>query len=472
MLLVGEDTGRLHGCYGNPAAHTPHIDRLAETGCRFTNGFSHAPVCAPSRGGLVAGRYAHSLGNFHMRCRLAQPPRLFTHDLQDAGYHVAWPTKTDFNFEPPEDFATTTEDWMETLGQQPPDEPWFLFRNFSMTHESGVWDRPNWSGDTYQTRVADLPEHLRIDPANVHVPAYLPDTPEVRRDIARNLDMLASQDHQVGQCLAALEQSGMADHTVVIYTSDHGRGLPREKRWCYDAGVHLPLVIRMPPGMKTPGYQAGGVNDQLVAWIDFAPTILSLCGIDKPERMEGRVFLGAQREAARDFVFGGRDRMDECYDRTRYCRSHRYHYIRNHHPDIPWMQGSWYMDQGPTAQKLRELRRAGKLEGVQAQWMSEAKPAEELYDVVNDPENVRNLADEPAYAAVLDRHRAAMDAWQAQYDTLADLSEEELIERGVLTDDLQQYRDRVKPQAPEDQLGPREVSVTLREHRQRQKQAD
>jgi len=472
MLLVGEDTSRLHGCYGNPAAHTPHTDRLAAKGCRYTQGFTHAPVCAPSRGGLVAGRYATSLGNFHMRCTLQTPPRLFTHDLRDAGYHVAWPTKTDFNFEPPDDFATTTDDWLDTLSDRPPDEPWLVYRNFFQTHESGVWDAGmSAHKHGYAQRTAELPDHLRVDPETVHVPAYLPDTPLVRRDIARNLDCLAVQDMELGRCLTALERSGQADNTIVIYLSDHGRGLPREKRWCYDAGVHLPLIIYIPPGLQQSlgiagGYRHRGTCDQLVAWVDIAPTILSLCGLDQRdfERMEGRVFLGQHRDAPRGFCFGGRDRMDANFDRTRYCRGQRYHYIRNHFPEIPWMAAQQYMDQSPSTQELRRLRREGTLAGPPAEFMSETKPPEELYDALTDPEMVHNLAADPAYEHVLDRHRAALDQWQQQYDTRADTTEEELIEQGLLTDRIPEYRKRVSPQPPEDRLGKSEPAVTLREH--------
>jgi len=472
MLLVGEDTGRLHGCYGNPVAHTPHTNLLAAKGCRYTNGFSHAPVCAPSRAGIITGCYPQTLGNFHMRCRLQTPPRCFTHDLQDAGYHVNWHSKTDFNFDPPGDFATTTEPWRESLAADPPTQPWFVFTNFFETHESGVWDVGQSShNDGYAQRTASLPDHLRTDPDKVHVPAYLPDTPLVRRDIARNLDCLAVQDMELGRCRTALERSGQAENTIIIYTSDHGRGLPREKRWCYDAGVHLPLIIHIPPALQKSlgiagGYNHGGTCDQLVAWVDLAPTILALCGLDKRQfdRMDGQVFLGPQRDAPRGFVLGGRDRMDANFDRTRYCRSQRYHYIQNDFPDIPWMARLRYMDQGNTCKELRRLRREGTLAGPSADFMSETKPPEELYDALADPDMVRNLADDPAYSGVLQTHREALAAWREQHDRLAAITEEQLVADGVPHNQIDEYRQRVEPQDPADRLGKSEPSVTLREH--------
>lgn len=459
MLLVGEDTGRHLGCYGNAYAHTPHLDRLASQGCRYTNAFTHSPVCAPSRSGLVTGRYPWAISTHHMRSLLLNPPRLFTHELRDAEVHVAWPSKTDFNFETPPDFADTTEDWLETLGSNPPTVPAFLYRNFEVTHESRVWDINPFGDRSYARVLAELNADELHDPADAPVPGYLPDTYETRRDIARYHDNLLLQDRQVGQALAGLDEAGIADETLVIYLTDHGRGLPREKRWCYDAGVHLPLIIRWPGNIEP-----GTVDDELVAWVDIAPTILSLMGVDIPGDYDGQVFLGKDRAAPRDYVFAGRDRMDANFDYVRIARSKNYHYIRNGFPELPYASHQWYMEYEPTFQAMRNLHAHGQLQGDAALFMAEQKPPEEFFDVADDPDCLRNLASDPSHREVLDKHRAALDRFTSTVPDLGLRDEAELIARGIVADRLtDEFRPRVGSLSPAHRLGPEFCPLTRRE---------
>ena len=464
ILLVGEDVGLHLGCYGDPYASTPNLDRLAAAGRRYTHAFSTAPVCAPSRSCLVSGRYAFSMGSHHMRSKLCDAPRLFTHELRDAGYYVSWPTKLDFNFDPADDFADDREDWLErlrtgTLG----DRPFFLFRNFGVTHESTMWPEPWDGGGACASREAEmhrLGPGQRHDPADASVPAYLPDTPEVRADIARYYDALSIQDAQIGEVLDALEASPYADDTVVIYMSDHGRGLWREKRWCYGSGIHLPLLVRA-PGITQPG----AVVDELVSWVDVAPTVLSLAGAAVPKTYQGQVFLGPDRDEPREHVFAGRDRMDEAFDRVRVCRSQRWHYIRNHHPELPWAQRNRYMEHQLTTQAVRELGARGELGEAASQWLAPRKPAEELYDAHADPEMVHNLADQPEHAEVLASHRAALDRFVQQVGDLGELAESELIERSLVEDQLTAYRERIELLPQRYRIGPERTLLTLEEAR-------
>lgn len=452
VLFVAEDTGRHQGCYGNAYAHTPNIDRLAAQGCRYTRGYTHSPVCAPSRSGLVTGMYPWSLGTHQMRSTLLNPPRLFTHELRDAGYCVAWPTKTDFNFEPPDDFCDSTEPWWE---QAPPDGPFFLYRNFSVTHESGVWDAGK---QPFAKRTEDLPDELRHDPADAPVPPYLADTPNTRKEIARYHDNLTIQDRQIGHCLGWLDQHGLSDNTIVIYISDHGRGLPREKRWPYDAGVHLPLIVRW-PGRIEPGT----VNDELVAWVDLAPTFLSLAGVPIPDRYQGQVFLGDGRATPREYAYSGRDRMDEAFDKVRCVWSKTHLYVRNDFPHIPYAQRNRYMEQELTLQDLRELHRNGRTNPQQAVWLTERKPAEELYDLAADPDNLHNLADDPDHEQTLSHLRAELTRFLTEVGDLGETTEEELVDRGLVKDRLEEYHQRIKPLPKEYRLGPDVGVLTLRE---------
>jgi arylsulfatase A-like enzyme len=286
----------------------------------------------------------------------------------------------------------------------------------------------------------------------VPVPAYLPDTPVVRRDIAQHDDNTAEVDRLVGQRLEALEASGLAQNTVVIFIVDHGRGLPREKRWPYPAGLHMPLIIRW-PGKIGPGT----VEHRLVSWVDLAPTILRIAGVEVPKHYDGLAFLGpggVSVQPEREHAFGGRDRMDEALDRQRVCTDGRYWYVRNFFPQLPYAQRVRYMENGPTTQELRRLHAAGELHGSAEVFMQPTKPAEEFYDLAGDPDAVSNLVDDPAHEGTLQRLRLAMDDWLEGDWDLGAVPERELIQRGLQEDQLDQYRSRIEPLPPAQQIGP------------------
>ncbi len=466
-MLVGEDTGLTLGCYGDADAHTPNLDRLASQATRYTHAFTTGPVCAPSRATIVTGRYPWSLGTHHMRSTLLHPPRLFTHELRDAGYFVNWHTKTDFNFDPdttpggPTAWRDAQHDWLTELAHGTlPHQPFFLFRNFGVTHESTMWSHNHddgWAACNERDKlIPELPAERRSDPATVRVPPYLPDVPETRQCLARYYDALAIQDQQVGRVLAALDQSpysGGAGNTIVIYLTDHGRGQPREKRWCYEAGLHLPLIVRMP------GQTDGRVSDELVSWVDIAPTILSLAGVQAPADYEGRALGGDRRK----YAFSGRDRMDEAFDHVRSVRDARWRYVRNTFTAIPYAVHNIYAERMETMQVMRRLRAAGRLSGAAALFMADRKPPEELYDCDADPANVHNLAADPAHADTLARLRGELDAHLLAIGDLGAVSERELIDRGLVRDRLDEYRARLAPLPPEHRLGPELAPVEQHE---------
>ncbi len=435
VLLVGEDTGRHLGCYGDPAAHTPNLDRLAARGARYTHAFTHSPVCAPSRAGLVTGCYPTTFGAHHMRSTALNPPPMFTRWLRDAGYHVSWPGKTDFNFQMNPQDVTDTEPW---IGRELPRAPFFVYHNFGVTHESSMWA----DDEKYRRNTSRLAPDEFHDPADMTVPPYLPDTPEARRDIARHYDHVTQLDHEVGDVLPQLDEAGFADDTIVVFLADHGRGTPRSKRWLYDLGTHMPLLIRS-PGRIEPGT----VDDRMVAWVDLAPTLLSLVGITPPEHMQGVPFLGpaAHGVEPRRYCFMHRGRMDEQYDHVLAARDARFRYIRNRRPDLPWSQRNHYMEQLETMRVWRERHAAGRLNATQAMWFSPTKPAEELYDCEADPFEVRNLADSPEHRGKLEELRAALDGWVEGYLGYAAMDERELVRRGVVADRMEEYMQRVEP---------------------------
>ncbi|MFD2078208.1 Arylsulfatase A [Actinopolymorpha cephalotaxi] len=452
VLIVGEDIGRIAGCYGDDYVRTPNLDRLAARGCRYDEAYSTYPVCAPSRSTMVTGQYPMKLGTHQMRSTLLHPPRLFTHELRDAGYHVSWPTKLDFNFEPTSGWRDDDEPWVDRLRTNAmPDRPWFAYVNLAITHESSMW--PDVGEYAHREGLEhwdpNRPRPPRVtDPDGVPVPSYLPDTPVVRGDIARHADNIAELDRQVGQILDALDVSGQAGNTVVVFLADHGRGLPREKRWPYTAGIHMPLLVSW-PGVIEPG----SVSDRLVSWVDLAPTFCSIAGAAIPAHYDGSAFLGAAEAPPREHVFAARDRMDESFDLVRVVRDRRFHYVRNFFPQIPYCQRNVYMENMPTMQELRRLNAAGELHGSAAIFMSAAKPAEELYDVRTDPECVHNLADDPDHADVRARMAAELERFLASIDDLGAYPERDLVAKGLVADRIEEFRARLAPLPPEYQRG-------------------
>jgi uncharacterized sulfatase len=435
LWISCEDTSPDLGCYGDAYAVSPNIDRLAAEGVKFTRCFTHAGVCAPARSGLITGMYPPSIGTHHMRCKGVPPAevRCFTEYLRAAGYYCTNNVKTDYQFDPPVsawDESSNRADWR---GRQP-HQPFFCVINFTTTHESQV---RNPSAAT-QKLVAALSDSERHDPAKAVVPPYYPDTPVVRRDLANLYDNITAMDKQVGEVLARLEADGLANDTIVWFWGDHGRGLSRCKRWLYDSGTLVPLIIRVPEkwrshaGRKDPAatasLAAGKTNDELVAFVDFAPTVLSLAGLSVPEHIQGQAFLGPQTQPPRQYVYGHRDRMDEAYDLIRSVRDKRFRYFRNFMTDVSYGQDIAYMNEMPMMKEMRRLHAEGKLTGPPALYFRATKPVEELFDTEADPHEIRNLADDPKYRADLERLRAECLRWMKNIGDVGLIPEAEFDE--------------------------------------------
>ena len=430
VWIVGEDMGPEVRCYGDEQAITPNIDRLAGEGARFTRCFTHAPVCAPSRHGLITGRYPIATGAHHMRSQLVDPPVTFTKLLRDAGYFVAWPGKTDFNFKEPRDFADTRANWLKS---PPPKQPFFAYINFNQSHESQVRN----DGNKLAANTRRLTAEQRHDPAKMVLPPFWPDTAEVRRELANYYDLVTSVDYDVGEVLKYLDEHDLAKKTVVIFFGDHGRGMPRYKRWCYDTGTHVPLIVRW-PGVISPG----SLREDLVGFVDLPATALTLAKTAVPAAFDGSDFLTAERGPARKYVYAHRDYMDETLDRIRSVREMRFHYLRNFHPELPYAQRIEYMELGKTMQAWRQAHAAGRLNSAQSLFFAPAKPKEELYDTETDPYELRNLATDPKHSEKLEQLRAACDAWLAQTKDLGAVSVDELIRRGVISERDPKYLER------------------------------
>ena len=416
-----EDTSPDLGCYGDKYAVTPNIDRLAAQGCRYTNVFTHAGVCAPSRSGLITGMYPTSIGTQYMRCKGVPPTyvKCFTEYLRAAGYYCTNDNKTDYNFDAPLTAWDDTKKGAHWRNRPTKETPFFAVINLTQTHESQI-RLPERQLEARRETLS--PDELH-DPAKAPLPPYYPDTPVVRRDMANCYDNVTFTDKEVGRILQRLDDDGLAESTIVFFWGDHGRGLPRGKRWIYDSGIHVPLVIRW-PGKLEPG----STSDELVAFVDFAPTLLSLAGLEIPSHFQGQAFLGAKKASPREYVYAARDRMDETLDIIRAVRDKRYKYIRNYRPDLPYSQPIAYMDEMPTMKEWRRLAAAGKLAGAQTIFFRPTKPVEELYDTAADPHEIKNLAANPKYADVLARLRAAHERWRRDTPDLGLIPEADLNE--------------------------------------------
>jgi N-sulfoglucosamine sulfohydrolase len=447
VFITCEDISPNLGCYGDSDAITPNLDKLASQGARFTRAFTHAPVCAPSRSGIITGMYPTTMGSHHMRSKLTKTPPLFTDYLKKAGYTICWPAqggigKTDFNFDVPKGWADVTDDWTKKPEVLKP--PFFAVYNIVVTHES----QARASHFQYARNTARLKPAERHDPAKVKLPPYYPDTAPVRDCVATYHDNITAMDYAVGDVLKVLDDHKLADNTVVVFYGDHGAGLSRAKRWPYDSGLCVPFLVRWPGQVKP-----GSVREDLVCFLDLAPTVLALAGAEVPAHMQGRAILGEKAGPAPKFVFGARDRMDEAFDRIRTVRGERYRYIRNFHPELPYMQYINYMDEMPIMREWRRLAFEGTLNKTQMLFMSRTKPKEELYDLDNDPFEINNLASAESVQIQKVRKEMsdALDKWIVDTKDLGEVPEKELIKRGVVRDLLStEYEARVKlhPKTP------------------------
>jgi uncharacterized sulfatase len=394
LWITSEDNGPHLGCYGDAYATTPHLDALAAKGVIYLRCWSNAPVCAPARTAIISGVYPTSTGSEHMRSGVPMPPfmRMYPQILREAGYYCINNSKEDYNLEKPGkvwDESSARAHWKNRKAGQ----PFFAVFNHVVSHESQIRKRPH------------MPVH---DPAKVRVPAYHPDTPEVRQDWAQYYDKLTEMDALAGNNLRALEEAGLAEDTIVFYYGDHGPGMPRCKRSACNSGLQVPLIVYVPPKFKhlaPKDYAPGGRSARLVGFVDLAPTVLSLAGVKPPEWMQGRTFMGPHEAEPNRYLYGFRGRMDERVDMVRSVTDGRYVYVRNFLPQIPAGQHNAYMFQTPTTRVWKKLFDEGKLTPQQAQYWQAPRRPEELYDLQTDPDEVNTLAAMPRHSGRLERLR-------------------------------------------------------------------
>lgn len=411
LWISSEDNGPHLGVYGDSYATTPNLDSLGRSGIIYRHAWSTAPVCAPARTTIISGMYPPSTGAQHMRSmvRLPSSMKMFPQYLREAGYYVANNAKEDYNLEKPGAV------WHESSPQahwrnRADGQPFFAVFNFGVTHESQIRRRP----------------HAAVhDAGTVRVPAYHPDTEESRRDWAQYHDKISEMDALAGGVLEQLRADGLEEDTIVFYWADHGPGLPRGKRWTYNSGLGVPMILYVPDKfreLRPAEYEVGGESNRLVGFIDLAPTVLSLAGIEPPDHFQGHAFAGKFETPPRRYSYAFRGRMDERYDMVRSVRDERYIYIRNFMPHRIYGQFIQYMFQTPTTAVWHRLYHEGRLRPPRTHFW-EQKPPEELYDLEEDPDETVNLAESSEHRAILRRMRAARREWSLSIRDLGFLPE-------------------------------------------------
>ncbi len=397
IWIMAEDIGVELGCYGHPAVKTPHLDRFASEGVQYMQAFATAPSCTPSRNAMITGLYQTRTGTQDQRRRIPRPEGVYpiTHYLKARGYYTAlgcgYGEKVDLNFPPEKPFDG--KDW--SLRQ--PGQPFFAQIQLQKTHRQkpGVWEA-----------IRQQSSHP-VNPGEVRLPPYFPDTPECRMDWALYLDAIEYIDGQFGEIMERLKTEGLLDNTLVVFIGDNGRCHLRGKCWLYDAGIHVPLLVRYPALFKP-----GTANHDLVSLMDVTATMLELAGVDPMPPQDGFPLYGP-RARKRDCIFAARDMIDEVMDHIRCVRTERFKYIRNYTPENGYNECRYVQNHRPMLAVMRALAAQGKLNEAQQLVLRTEKPPEELYDVVNDPHELNNLAANPEHQATLELLRKKLDGWIA-----------------------------------------------------------
>ena len=440
LWIVGENLKLDLGCYGAKNVKTPNLDRLAKVGMRYTHVFSTSPVCAPSRSAFFTGMYQTTSDTHNMRShrndkyRLPEGVRPITHRLKDVGYFSAniktigneqvGSGKLDLNFVN-EGKLYDSNKWEDLKSNQP-----FFAQVNTLEAEYDIYDRQTWRQPRVEWKGEKTHEKIAT-PENVTPPPYYPDHPVVRAEWARYLNSISGMDRTIGKILAQLDNDGTRDDTIIIFFGDNGRIEPRGIHWCYDTGLHVPMIIHWPKNFPAPkNYEPGTVNNEVISLIDITPTTLDMAGIARPLGMHGRIFMGDRVGPKRTYAFSARDRIDETVNRVRSVRGKKYHYLRNYYPDRHFTSLNRYKEKCfPIKPLMRKLMDDGKLTGPPAALMSPMVAPEQLFDTENDPHEIHNLAesDKPEHREALIKMRTALDVWMVETQDQGEFPEPEEI---------------------------------------------
>ena len=412
LWITCEDISPYLGSYGFEHAKTPNLDTLAANGIRFTKAYANAPVCAVARSTILSGMYASTLGTHQMRSAPQLPESIPAYPklLRESGYYCTNNVKTDYNSSFENDKHTL---WDETSRKahwknRPKGKPFFSVFNITVTHESQL--SPDRIAEYIDRK--EIPENPRVDPEQIELPPYHPDVPDVRKDWARLHDLITLMDSLTGSLIQELEAEGVSDNTIIFFYSDHGGQLARSKRYIYNVGTQVPLIVHLPEKWKhLAPEELGHTNNELVSFVDLAQTVLSIAGTDIPEKMQGRIFLGKEKEAPPKYVHFYRDRMSERYDLSRAVTDGKNYFIRNFMPHRPRGRDTRY---GYTVQAnwgaWETQYSEGECNEIQSRFYR-PKPLLELFNSEIDPWHVSNLVETAGSQKIVQELSDELDRW-------------------------------------------------------------
>jgi len=410
LWIIAEDMNPWLSCYGTTLIRTPVLDGMAARGVQFNRAYVTAPVCSACRSALITGCMQTTLGVHNHRSSRINSPKPEEKELgliylpegvktipeyfRDAGYVTFNQGKTDYNFVYDNGALYTFKRLEDALNQN---KPWF----------EQVQIKGGKNGKV------SLKGRKVVDPADVEVPPYYPDHPVYRGMIADHYECCLGTDVTVGQILEQVREAGQLDDTIIFFFSDHGMpGGLRHKQFCYEGGIHIPLIVRWPKNFQIT--RPGIKRDDLVSTIDVSVTTMALAGLPIPEHMEGRNLFATNYKPL-EYVISARDRCDFTIDRIRCVTTRRFAYIRNFLTDRPYLQPQ-YRDDRDFTKVWKQLYAERKLTPEAARFVSPERPAEEFYDLENDPHQIRNLVDNPKYEKELNRHRKILEDWIRETD--------------------------------------------------------
>ena len=453
IWLVAEDLGPFIPAFGDSTIDTPNLDRLSREGVRYTNVYSVSGVCSPSRAALATGMYPTSIGAHNMRTLFQQPAakqkgiinyevvpppevKMVSQIMRENDYYCTNNRKEDYQF-----FKSVLA-WDESSifahwRNRPKNSNFFSVFNFGVTHESNIWNpwfrqfdldpfppHRSLKGGWWK-QFDGLKKPLYVDQGiNIKIPPYLPETDIVLEDMKRMYSNIVEMDDKVGLILSQLEEDGLLEKTIIVWYTDHGGPLPRQKRLLYDSGINVPLIIRYPDKDR-----AGEVDQRMISFVDFAPTLLSMAKIKPSPNYQGHAFEGEYKAShSRKYIHAAADRFDEHYDMIRAVRDKKFKYLRNFNTEKPYYLPLEYRERMGSMKELLRLRDSGQLNEIQMQWFRSSKPNEELFDVSNDPHELRNIADNSAYKDKLIELRNECSRWMKEIKDMGFIEEEKIIQ--------------------------------------------
>lgn len=434
LVLFLDDLDPNFGCYGNKLVTTPNIDKLADEGMLFTHSYAAATVCSPSHTTLFTGCYASTIGAANHRSnyieKLSEGYTILTELMRNAGYFdvnfksngdrmynkvYGATAKTDLNFDrgKPENNMESGKEIFEHLqiidptniatyfkggewGKKKKGQPFFAYANIETGKKHGFLPGRKWAKEN----------GIEIDSTQINIPLHYADTDEVRSVLASSMDAVSHVDFEVGKFLKALEKEGLDKNTLVILASDHGATLPRHKQQLWSTGIKVPMIIRWPEKIKN-----GTVNKELASIIDIAPTILNAAKTKIPSTMEGLDLLG-EAPKKRNYIFATKEGMGGVFDSSRSVVSKEYQFIYHYYPEIPFT-GNGYAKRVLSFKSMLQLKKENKLTELQEAYYAKEKPAAiELYDLKNDPEQIKNLSFDKDSKRIVASYQNILKEWQ------------------------------------------------------------